>query len=341
MAEADAEVERLELEIEGYNKEIADAGLDERLARDRVESHRKGFQEVNVEIQRCRAALEDLTGNDPTEEIQREINKKEEEATKILATYAPLMIEIKRLKKLQEESERELYTVEGDLTAARAKKDSLPNLDLMKGEIESKRKQMKQQNYTKTILEREVKETKRNRDEKLKNAEQFKKEAREKANGEEIGEVRETERELNAKRAKVAHERKKIIEEIGGLTFEEFQAKFRKLQDENAKLKYDVETCSRHVERMDKGLKFRSLVFVEIRYIHERLICRTFNKLMSLYRLFGELKFDHDPHRPRLDVEIAHMDADRQKVGDSMPLSNFSGGERSRDGFIMSQVRQF
>ena len=196
MAEADAEVERLELEIEGYNKQIADAGLDERLARDRVESDRKGFQEVNVEIQRCRAALEDLAGNDPTEEMQREINKKEEEATKILATYAPLMIEIKRLKKLQEESERELYRVEGDLAAARPKRDSLPNLDLTKGEIESKRKQLKQQNYTKTILEREVNETKRNRDEKLRSAEKFKKEAREKANGEEIGEVRETEREL-------------------------------------------------------------------------------------------------------------------------------------------------
>ena len=101
------------------------------------------------------------------------------------------------------------------------------------------------QKNTKNILEREVALTKNKRDEKLRSAEKFKREAMEKTNGEEIGEVRETERELNAKRAKVMQEKKKIIEEIGGLSFEEFQVKFRKLQDDNAKLKYDVEACNR------------------------------------------------------------------------------------------------
>ena len=72
---------------------------------------------------------------------------------------------------------------------ARKKNHSLLNLDLMKGEIESKRKQLRQQENTKNILIREKKQTERERDEKLRDAERHKTEAREKTNGEEIGEV--------------------------------------------------------------------------------------------------------------------------------------------------------
>ena len=50
--------------------------------------------------------------------------------------------------------------------------------------------------------------------------------------------------------------------------------------------------------------------------------------LMAQYRLFGKLHFKHKEER--LNFEIAHLDADGGKVGECMPLSSFSGGERSR-----------
>ena len=57
IANADADIKRLDLEIERYSKLIADAGYNERLAVDRIASDRKGFEDVNVEIQRCRDAI--------------------------------------------------------------------------------------------------------------------------------------------------------------------------------------------------------------------------------------------------------------------------------------------
>ena len=227
MAEVNADIERLEMEVEGCKALISEAGHDEKLARDRVESDRKGLQEVNVEIQRCRAALEDLGGNDPAGEMQREMDRKEEEITKILASYAPLKLEIKKLKIAQENTELEFLRIEGDLTRARAKTDALPNLDLLKVDIERKRKLLESQQRTRTVLEREKEETKKKRDAKLSAAKKFRDDAREKANGEEIGEVRETEKELSAKRARVAQEKKKIIEEIGNLSFEQFQVRIK------------------------------------------------------------------------------------------------------------------
>ena len=44
MAEVDVDIERLELELESCKTLISEAGHDERLARDRVESGRKGLQ---------------------------------------------------------------------------------------------------------------------------------------------------------------------------------------------------------------------------------------------------------------------------------------------------------
>ena len=98
MADTDADIARLEDEIVRHNQLILDAGHNEQLARDRVESDRKGFEGVNVEIQQCRAALEDLSEKDPTEELQREKRNKEEAVTNILESYLPLRIEIKKLK---------------------------------------------------------------------------------------------------------------------------------------------------------------------------------------------------------------------------------------------------
>ena len=336
MADADADIERLELKIEGHNKLIAEAGYNERLAVDRVESDRKGFQGVNVEIQRCRAALEDLAEKDPTEEFQREVRKREEEVTKILETYAPLRIEIKKLKVAVEESERELSRREGELAAARPKNDSSQKLDLMKGEIQSKRKQLRQHESTKTILERELAQTRSKRDEKLGDAERHKREARERTNGGDIGEVRETEAELNAKEAKVRQARKKIVnEDLGGISMEEFQEKFRKLKAENAKLKIDMNACGSHVKTMEKGLSLRGIVFMDIRHMLGRRLGRDFNQRMADFGLFGKPEFDHD--EKTLDLTIAHLDGGRV-VGDFMPISNFSGGERSRTlaCFIMS-----
>ena len=77
--------------------------------------------------------------------MQREKRKREEEVNKILESYLPIRLEIKKLKAAQEECERELFRKEGELADARKKNHSLLNLDLMKGEIESKRKQLRQQ----------------------------------------------------------------------------------------------------------------------------------------------------------------------------------------------------
>ena len=57
MADIDAEINRLELEIEKHNKLIVDAGNEEQLSRQRVEADRKGFEGVNMEIQRCRQGI--------------------------------------------------------------------------------------------------------------------------------------------------------------------------------------------------------------------------------------------------------------------------------------------
>ena len=89
-----------------------------------------------------------------------------------------------------------------------------------------------------------------------------------------------------------------------------------------------METCKNHVERMGEGLKTRRKVFLAVREINERLAKRAFNKLMSDYKLYGELIMKADT----IDVKVTHMDGN-QRVGDSMPLSNFSGGERSREEF--------
>ena len=77
--------------------------------------------------------------------MQREINKKEEEVANILESYLPLKIEIKRLKVAAEDCETELNEREGDLARARSENDPLQNLDLMKGQIESKRRHLQQQ----------------------------------------------------------------------------------------------------------------------------------------------------------------------------------------------------
>ena len=89
-----------------------------------------------------------------------------------------------------------------------------------------------------------------------------------------------------------------------------------------------METCKNHVERMGEGLKTRGKVFLAVRDVHERLAKRAFNQHMSDYQLFGELIMKADA----IDVKVTHMDGN-QRVGDSMPLSNFSGGERSREEF--------
>ena len=224
MAEIDADIERLELEAQDCNKLIIEAGHGEKSAVDRVESDREGLQGVNMEIQRCRAALEDLSAKDPTEELQREKRRKEEEVSKILESYLPLRIEIKRLKAAQEELERELFRKEGELTEARKDADSSTSIDLMKATIESKRKQLQQQERAKQILEREKDQTIEQRDKKRRDAARHREEARGRADGGEIGEVRETEAELRARQAKIRQERKKIVDgDLGGMSMEEFQ----------------------------------------------------------------------------------------------------------------------
>ena len=96
-----------------------------------------------------------------------------------------------------------------------------------------------------------------------------------------------------------------------------------------------METCKNHVERMGEGLKTRGKVFLAVREVHERLAKRAFNQHMSDYQLFGELIMKADA----IDVKVTHMDGN-QRVGDSMPLSNFSGGERSREEFHYHLYRE-
>ena len=60
MAVIDNDVEEQQLEIPRYTKLIEEACRQEQAATKGVESNRRGLQLVNVEIQKCRAALEEL-----------------------------------------------------------------------------------------------------------------------------------------------------------------------------------------------------------------------------------------------------------------------------------------
>ena len=70
-------IERKKLEMDAHTDQIKQVGDEEQKARDRVESERKGLQEVNVEIQRCKAAQEDLGGEDKSAELQQHVEEKE------------------------------------------------------------------------------------------------------------------------------------------------------------------------------------------------------------------------------------------------------------------------
>ena len=105
------------------------------------------------------------------------------------------------------------------------------------------------------------------------------------------------------------------------------QEKFRKLKADNAKLDIDMTACGNHVQRVGKGLNIRGIVFADVRENLSRRVKRVFNQRMAVKDLFGKPVFNHDDKT--LELTIAHLE-NGAPVGDFMPISNFSGGERSR-----------
>ena len=77
IADMQTDMERKKLEMDTYTDQVAQVGQEEQLARDRVESERRGFQAVNVEIQRCMAATDDLAHEDNSAELQQHVEEKE------------------------------------------------------------------------------------------------------------------------------------------------------------------------------------------------------------------------------------------------------------------------
>ena len=337
IADLDNDMEELQLEIPKYSKLIEEVCRQEQAATKGVESNRRGLQLVNVEIQKCRAAIEELADVDQSVDLQQLIKVKEDELTKKAESQAMLKDRVRGLKAAVKNAKEEWDLKKAELAAKRPRNDSSQELELMKGEIQRKQELVEQLKNTKASLSRVVARAKSDREEKLSLSERHRKEAAEKANGEEIGEVKETEEELVAKQKKLLQEKKKLIEESGGLSLAEFQAKYWKLREENVNVKKDIKECTRHVARVEKGLKTRAYCFESIQDSVGRMVMRHFSGRMKLYHLLGKLKFNHQENT--LNFQIAHLSGeDDRKAGESMPLSSFSGGERSRSlaCFILS-----
>ena len=319
------DIERKKGEIDDYTEKIAQLGRKEELAKEEVAAQRSGFQEVNVEISRCMAAQGDLSQGDKSEELQQHVEEKEAALDKKKIEMEQLKEKMREIRIAVESTKRELNARKGELATDTPRNDSQQKLKMKEEELKRKRNQLRNLENAKVIQAREILETKRLREEKLRAAEDLKKEANERMNGEDIGEVTESLAELKLRQLKLNQQRK---EYSSGLNREEFQTKFMKLVDENARLNKDFKACSNHVARMSKGIRARGVTFDWTRKSSSRVIMRNFNMRMSDYRLFGKLIFDHDYEK--LSFEIAHMDEHNEKIGKGMPLSNFSGGERSR-----------
>ena len=127
---------------------------------------------------------------------------------------------IKELRAAVEKTKCELNMRKGELAAEIPSNDSQQKLNLMKEALKRKRNQLKHQESIKSQHEREIEKLKGEREAKLRAAEDFKKEANEKTNGEDIGEVTETLAELKLRQQKISQQRQ---EYSCGLNREEFQ----------------------------------------------------------------------------------------------------------------------
>ena len=96
------------------------------------------------------------------------------------------------------------------------------------------------------VHRREIEKNGKEREELLRNAEKWRREATEKSNGDDIGEVTETLKELELRKKKIQQQRQELTT---GLSREEFINKYMKIKDENTKLKRDFEACNNHVAR--------------------------------------------------------------------------------------------
>ena len=149
---------------------------------------------------------------------------------------------MKELRVAGETAKRELAGRKGELAAESPSNDSQQKLKLMgssthffediifkfkyllfqqEEQLKRKRNQWKHQESIKAQHKRDIEKAKRDRDEKLRSAEDFKKEANEKTNGEDIGEVTETLAELKMRQIKIREQKQ---EYSSGLNREEFQA---------------------------------------------------------------------------------------------------------------------
>ena len=128
---------------------------------------------------------------------------------------------MKELRAAVENTKRELNGRKGELAAESPSNDSQQKLNLMEEALKRKRNQWKHQESIKSKHEREIKKLEGEREAKLRAAEDFKKEANEKTNGEDIGEVTETLAELKLRQQKISQQRQ---EYSCGLNREEFQA---------------------------------------------------------------------------------------------------------------------
>ena len=232
------------------------------------------------------------------------------------AEVEQLKEKVKDLRAAVQSTMQELDARKGELAAKTPSNDSQQKLDMMEKDLMNKKRQFKCQENVKDTHKREIEKNKREREELLRKAEKFRREASEKSNGGDIGEVTETLKELELKKKKIQEQRQELST---GLSREEFMNKFMKIKDENTKLKRDFEACDNHVDRMTKGLKNRAETYTWTRDSQARIIRKMFNKRMAEYRLFGKLHFNHDAEQ--LSFEIAHMDEHMQKVPNVCHLS--------------------
>ena len=150
---------------------------------------------------------------------------------------------MKELRAAVENTKRELNGRKGELDAASPSNDSQQKLNLMGSSthfwvhfppkrlkiylfqqeeaLKRRRNAMKHQESIKAQHKREIEKLKGEREAKLRAAEDFKKEANKRTNGEDIGEVTETLAELKLRQQKIDKQRQ---EYSCGLNREEFQA---------------------------------------------------------------------------------------------------------------------
>ncbi len=201
-------------------------------------------------------------------------------------------------------------------------------LDALQGEYDRAEKSTAAASNMKSGQERDLLKAEQELEGLKEKASDWRNSALELSGGREL-EVTETEKELKVKRSELQKYRDRSAKELQlGLSQDEFESKIEQLASELGRLDATLESAGTNLEKAKEMVDRRTYVFLYTRKAIGRMVRRKFIELMKSYNLFGMMKINHD-HKA-MEVQVAHLGGDGAAANDPMPLSSFSGGERSR-----------